>query len=344
MQKTGRALDLGREPGIFASLVRSQSAGRERGEGRERAGRERETSRERAGQPLSGADSLACSGIVAPVKFGIHLPQSGPAASASAIAAVARQAEDLGFSDVWVSDHIALPRAAAYPPSAYILEPLIALTWAAAATDHIGLGTTVLVLPLRPPVLLAKMLASLDLMSGGRVVVGAASGWLEQAFDALGVPFAERGARTDETIEVMRRCWRDDPIDFRAPLTRANLVDMRAKPQPERAIPIWIGGHSEAAFRRAVEVGDGWHGAFQSPEKTAPMTQRLRRDRPEESFTLSMRASWDALRDGAEDIARELDLFQAAGIQHIVAEPVQRDQDAWLRCAEAFAKIFALVA
>jgi len=274
------------------------------------------------------------------VKFGVHLPQSGPAASASAIERVAVQAEELDFDDVWVSDHVVLPRDARYPPSSYILEPLVALTWAAASTQRIGLGTTVLVLPLRPPVLLAKMLASLDLMSEGRLIVGAASGWLKQEFDALGVPFAERGARSDEAISLLRQCWRDDPIDFDAEVTGAKLVAMRAKPQPGREIPIWVGGHSEPAFRRAVTVGDGWHGAFQSPEKTAPMTRRLRRDRPDPSFILSMRASWDALRDEASEIRRQLEQYQEAGIQHIVAEPIQRDADGWMRCAEAFARIF----
>ena len=277
------------------------------------------------------------------MQFGIHLPQSGPAASAAAIRAVAQQAEQLGFADVWVSDHVVLPKDARYPPSSYILEPLIALTWAAAATERVGLGTTVLVLPLRPPVLLAKMLGSLDLMSGGRLIVGAASGWLKEEFDALGVPFAERGARTDETIEILRRCWEDDPIDHAAPKTGAKLVTMRAKPQPERRIPIWIGGHSERAFQRALAVGDGWHGAFQSPLATAEMTARLRSEQPDPAFTLSMRASWDALRDGPDQISRELDQYMEAGIQHLVAEPIQRDQDSWLRCAEAFWKIFERV-
>ena len=118
------------------------------------------------------------------------------------------------------------------------------------------------------------------------------------------------------------------------------MEGMRLKPQPAGHIPIWIGGHSEVALRRAARVGDGWHGAFQSPEKTAVLTDRLRVDRPEPSFTLSMRASWDALRDGPEQIESELDQYRAAGIQHIVAEPLQRDEDSWLRCSEAFAKIF----
>lgn len=274
------------------------------------------------------------------MRFGIHLPQSGPAASAEAIASVAKQAEALGFGDVWVSDHLALPKGAPYPPSSYILEPLIALTWAAAATERVGLGTSVLVLPIRPPVLLAKMLGSLDLMSGGRLILGGAGGWLEEEFAALGVPFRERGARTDETLDLLRRCWSEDPIDADGPITGVRMKAMRLKPQPERSIPIWVGGHSERALRRAVELGDGWHGAFQTPEKTAELTKRLRRDRPDKSFTLSMRPGWDALRDGSEPIERELDRFMAAGIQHIVADPVQGDLDSWLRCSEAFAKIF----
>ncbi|MBW2314670.1 MAG: TIGR03619 family F420-dependent LLM class oxidoreductase [Deltaproteobacteria bacterium] len=274
------------------------------------------------------------------MKFGMHLPQAGPAASAEAIRTVAKHAEELGFADVWVSDHLAVPKGAPYPPSAYILEPLIALTWAAAATDRVGLGTTVLVLPLRPPVLLAKMLGTLDLASHGRVILGAAGGWLKDEFDALGVPFEERGARTDETIDVLRSCWTEDPIDLEAPRTGVKMASMRTKPQPERPIPIWVGGHSEPAYRRAIQRGDGWHGAFQSPEKTAEIVARLRRDRPESSFTLSMRTRWDALNDPADEILRDVEQFIEMGIQHLVVEPSQRDQDAWLRCSEAFAKLF----
>jgi hypothetical protein len=115
---------------------------------------------------------------------------------------------------------------------------------------------------------------------------------------------------------------------------------MRMVPRPERKIPIWIGGHSEPAYRRATQTADGWHGAFQSPKKTAKMTARLRRDRPEPEFTLSMRARWDALRDDPNEILRDLEAYREAGIQHLVVEPAQRDQDAWLSCSEAFIKLF----
>jgi probable F420-dependent oxidoreductase len=275
------------------------------------------------------------------MRFGIHLPQAGPAASPASIQAAAKQAEDLGFADVWVSDHLAVPKTAQYPPSVYIIEPIIALTWAAAATKSVGLGTTVLVVPLRPPVLLAKMLASLDLMSDGRVIFGGASGWLKEEFEALGVPFEQRGVRTDEALDIIRRCWTEDPIEATAPTWGVKMVDIRAKPQPSHAIPIWIGGHSGPAYRRAVELGDGWHGGFQTPERTAEIVARLRRDRPEESFTLSMRTRWDALEDDHDEILREFVGYREAGIQHLVAEPRQRDLDAWLRCGEAFAKLLA---
>jgi probable F420-dependent oxidoreductase len=278
------------------------------------------------------------------VRFGVHLPHSGPAASASSIQAVAKHAEALGYADIWVSDHLAFPKAGKWPPSAYILEPLVALTWAAAATERIGLGTSVLVLPLRPPVLLAKMLASLDLMSGGRLIVGAACGWLEEEFGALGVPFEERGVRTDETIELMRRCWTEDPIDAKTAATGVEMVAMRVKPQPERHIPIWVGGHAEPALRRAVEQGDGWHGGHQTPEKTRELVTRLRADRPEPEFTISMRASCEVLRDSPDDVARELDGYAEAGVQHILAEPVQRTADEWRRSSEAFWKLFERMA
>jgi probable F420-dependent oxidoreductase len=273
------------------------------------------------------------------IEVGIHLPQAGPAASPDSLRRAAVQAEQLGFSDIWVSDHIAIPRDAPYPPSKYIYEPLTALTWAAAATERIRLGTTVLVVPLRRPVVLAKILSSLDLLSGGRLIVGAACGWLREEFDALGVPYEKRGPWTDESLDLIRRCWQDDPIDFDGSVTGAHLVDIRTKPQPTRRIPIWIGGHSPPALRRAIERGDGWHGGFQSAEQLAPLIDTLREGRPEESFTLSLRTRWDALADSDTEILKELEECRSVGIQHFVSEPRQRDLDSWLRCGEALARL-----
>lgn len=270
---------------------------------------------------------------------GVHLPQAGPAASGEAMQRAAQLAEQLGYADVWVSDHLVVPVGAEYPPSVYIYEPLTALAWVAAVTKRVRLGTTVLVLPMRNPLVVAKMVASIDRMSGGRMILGTAAGWLESEFDALGVPFAERGARTDEALEILRRVWSEDPITAEFPVHGARFASMRAKPQPAGRVPIWIGGHAEVALARAVRAGDGWHGAFLSPDQTARRVRRLRAERPEPEFAISMRTRWDALEDDADQILAELDQYRAAGVNHFVSEPRQRNLDGYLRSIEALAKL-----
>ena len=272
------------------------------------------------------------------MRFGIHLPQYGRAASGEAVARVASHCEAAGFADVWVSDHLAVPEGSPYPP-AFLFEPVVALTWAAAATSTIGLGTSVLVLPYRHPLHLAKELASLDLFSRGRLVVGAAAGWLEGEFEALGVPFRERGARTDESIDVLRACWsEDEPVSVDGRFFA--MSSMKVRPKPGRSIPVWIGGHSDAALRRAVERGDGWHGTFSQPEAVAPLLARLRAERPEESFTLSMRTTWDGLQDDLDQVRRSVAAFADAGVQHLMASPRGSTIDEWLRSVDALADAF----
>jgi probable F420-dependent oxidoreductase len=272
------------------------------------------------------------------MRLGVHLPQYGRAAGPEAIARVARQAEELGFDDVWVSDHLAIPDGMQYPPS-FLYEPLQTLAWAGAATTRVGLGTSVLILPYRHPLLLAKEVASLDQLSGGRVTVGAGSGWLEGEFDALGVPFAERGVRSDEAVDVLRACWDGaDPVSYLGQTVQ--MTAMKVRPKPAHRIPIWIGGASPPALRRALERGDGWHGNL-PPEEAAPILQRLRRDQPDESFVLSMRTAWDALATPSDQILREAEAYRANGVQHVMATPVQRDVDGWLRSLEALAELLA---
>ena len=273
------------------------------------------------------------------MKFGIHLPQFGRAAGPDTIRRAAVEAEQQGYDDIWASDHLAVPADAPYPPTAYIYEPLVTLTWAAAATTRIGLGTSVLVLPMRHPLELAKMLATLDQLSGGRLTVGAAVGWLEEEFDALGVPFKERGARSDETIEIMRACWTEDPVSLKGKHVTADFKAMRTLPHPAHSIPIWVGGHSEPAYKRAVKLGDGWHGSRKSPEDVAPIVKRLRAERPEERFTLSLRLAWDALSDDADMIRRQVAEYRDLGIQHLMFQPHQRHADDWLRSAEKLLEI-----
>src|SRR5438309_7749707 len=179
------------------------------------------------------------------MRLGIHLPHIGREARPEAIRRAASQSEALGFADVWVSEHIIVPRDAPYPPSAVFWDPVLTLAWAAACTSRVGLGTSVLVLPMRHPLPLAKELATLQNLSGGRLILGAGVGWLEAEFEALGVPFHERGRRMDEGIAMMRAVWSDDPVTFEAKYVPAVIGNMRMQPKPAKPVPIWIGSTTE---------------------------------------------------------------------------------------------------
>src|SRR5580765_6546978 len=213
------------------------------------------------------------------MELGIHLPHIGRKAGPDNIRRAAVQAEQLGLADVWVSEHIIVPKDGGYPPSPNFWDPVLTLTWAAACTERVRLGTSVLVLPMRHPLPLAKELATLQNLSKGRLILGAGVGWLEAEFDALGVPFKERGRRMDEGIAMMRAVWSDDPVSFPARTIPAVIDEMRILPKPEKPIPIWIGGTSEPALKRAARL-DGWHGSRCTPEQALPFVERLRRERP----------------------------------------------------------------
>lgn len=247
-------------------------------------------------------------------------------------------AEELGFADVWVSDHLVVPADADYPPSAYLYEPLVTLAWIAAATHRIGLGTSVLVMPMRNPIALAKMLASIDQMSGGRVLLGAAAGWCEPEFEALGVPFTQRGKRTDEALEMVKALWTEDPLTRDYPVHGARLEKIRAKPQPAHDIPIWIGGHADVALARAARH-DGWHAAFLKPEKAAPLVDRLRALRPDDDFTISVRTNRDPQKDDHGLLLEEIERYREIGVGHLVMEPRQREADGFLKSIEMLAEL-----
>ena len=269
------------------------------------------------------------------MRLGVHLPHIGQKASAEAIRRAAVQAEELGFADVWVSEHIIVPKDRMYPPSAVFWDPVLTLTWAAAATTRVGLGTSVLVLPMRHPLPLAKELATLQNLSGGRLILGAGVGWMEDEFAALGVPFRERGRRMDEGIGMMRAVWSEDPVSFAAKTIQAVIDDMRMLPHPEKPIPIWIGGTSEPALKRAARL-DGWHGSRCTPEQAAPLVKRLRGERPGDDFAISLRYGWDG-RDAAALRAR-LEGYSAVGVEHVLVEPHDRELSDWLATVERAAR------
>jgi probable F420-dependent oxidoreductase len=275
------------------------------------------------------------------VRFGIHLPQYGRVASAEAIATAARRAEELGFADVWVSDHVVHPASQSYP-SPHLLDPFVTLTWAAASTTTIGLGTSVVVAPQYHPLWLANTTASLDALSGGRLKVGVGVGWSEAEFVALGQDFHTRGRRTDEILEILRVCWNDDPASYHGRFY--DFTDIRVFPKPAHAIDIWIGGSGAAAEERARRHGAGFQFVGLKPDTIGPAVAKVRAVCPDAAtFTISLRTGWDPQGMPPEEIGAELATFEEAGVQHVVAAPWRTDLPSWLRSMELLAGIVGLV-
>ena len=180
---------------------------------------------------------------------GLALPTTPELTRPSALTQLARTAEQLGYAHLWVSDHVLLP-SRSHVPADHQLDPFASLAWLAAQTRQIRLGTSVLVLPYRGAAATAKTLATIDWLSDGRLIVGVGAGWLRAEFAALGVPFDERGRRTDEAIGALRDLWAG----------RGELTCLPAgAPERRGAIPILVGGSSGAALKRAARFGDGWH-------------------------------------------------------------------------------------
>ena len=273
------------------------------------------------------------------MRYGIHLPQYGRASGPDAIRDAARHAEVLGFDDVWVSDHIVQPAAQTYP-SPYLYDPLLTLTWAAAATERIGLGTSVLVVPQYHPLWLATATSSLDALSGGRLVLAVGVGWSEAEFEALGQDFHTRGARTDEILDILRAVWTTDPTSYHG--AHYTFDDIPVQPKPAHAIPIWVGGSSDAAYRRAA-AAQGFQLIGLKPDTVVEPIVRLRAMHPDpESFTISLRTGWDPQGMDPAEIASEQAAFEAAGIQHVVSAPWRSTLEEWLESMTRLAAILSL--
>lgn len=211
------------------------------------------------------------------MRYGVAIPQANQFASPEALRAMARAIEDLGFDSIWVSDHVIVPEGSGYIPE-FMTEPLAVLAYLAAETRHVTIGTSVLIVPYRDPVFVAKFLSSVDYLSNGRLVMGAGSGWLEPEFAALGVPFAERGKRTDEYLRVIRNLWETETSSFAGEYKNYEKMRMFPKAAASRkgTIPIWVGGNGKASIRRAAGFGDGWHPLNLGPEEFPEYLGRYR--------------------------------------------------------------------
>ena len=276
------------------------------------------------------------------MKFGVTGVNAGRRVEGANAAILARLAEEAGFESLWTVEHVVVPAnyRSQYPYSpdgrmpgkeeVSIGDPLIWLAYAAAVTERINLATGILILPQRNPVLLAKECATLDTLSNGRLLLGVGVGWLQEEFDALGVPFEDRGARTDEHVEALRVLWREAEPTFAGRFSTFEKAKSYPKP-PRGSIPIIIGGHTDAAARRAGRIGDGFFPWGLSVEHLTRLVGLMRE------------AATEAGRDpgaievtaGAMD-AETIRAYADAGVTRVVVPAFARTEEELKRWFDAF--------
>jgi probable F420-dependent oxidoreductase len=272
------------------------------------------------------------------VKAGVLIPNAGPKATPAHIVEVASLAERLGYHSVWVTDHVILPHSVDsyypyrkngrwdYPATTNWLDPLLALSWAGAVAPNLWLGTSVLVAPLRNPVLLAKQVATLDHLSGGRLLLGLGAGWMEEEFDRVGTSFDDRGSRLVEMVELMRSLWSGETVDFHGRFWQLGGAQMYPRPVHGQ-VPIAFGGHTDAALRRVARIADAWQPTQITVGELRDGIGRLRRycearDRDPDSVTLMARPG-NVYEVDAETHA----IHQELGIDHIILDTVIMSPD-----------------
>lgn len=284
------------------------------------------------------------------MELGIVLPNSGALATPEAMLAIAERCEALGFDALWTADHLVLPHApsAPYPyargqdvrldPDHPFIEPLMALANLAARTRRIRLGVSVYLAALRHPLVSAKLVASLDQLSGGRAILGVGAGWIPEEYATLGIGWSERGAVLDEHIECLRTLWRDARPSYAG--RYYEFAELGFEPKPvRRDVPIWVGGNSRAAMHRAVRLGDGWHCIDLSPAEMQEALATLhalcaRQDRDPSQLVISMRSQLtltDAhiplgrrpapLTGPLDEVVADLSTLRELGVGHLALWP-----------------------
>ena len=279
------------------------------------------------------------------ITFGCTLPSRGSLASPEILRSLAQRAEDLSFDSIWVSDHVILPREVEsfYPyaadgvptftPDQPYYDPIATLNFLAGCTEELRLGTHVLILPYRNPVVTAKMLATLDVLSGGRLTMGIGVGWMEEEFKALGLDnYEQRGEVSNEYIQLFKELWTQDSPEFQGNHYQISGSGFQPKPLQKPHPPIWIGGHTSPAIRRAAAFGDGWMPiglrppAILEPEELGDKITRLkdlteREGRSRDAVSLCF--STDVVFDDNPKIDRRM----MSGLPEQVAADLRQYQD-----------------
>ena len=279
--------------------------------------------------------------------WGIHLPHMGQKANREALVSFAQRADALGYHSGWVSDHIAWPSdiASRYPytPDGAFpapqnlpwLDPIGTLFFVAGCTERLKLGTTVLILGYRPPVQTAKAIASLDVVSDGRVILGVGVGWMREEFEVLGMPFDHRGRRADEQLEVFRTLFTAEHPSYDGTYYQFPPVGFEPKPV-QASIPIWVGGNTEAAYRRTARFGDAFHAAFEPLDDVRVAWARVQElvkaeGRDPATVRLSIRLYLDpegamppakSIAGSTEQMLDTIGAWQEIGVDHILMDPV----------------------
>jgi probable F420-dependent oxidoreductase len=276
------------------------------------------------------------------MKFGLMFINSGPFSNPDLLAHLAVTAENCGFESLWTVEHVVIPKGyqTPYPYSKdgkipggediAIPDPLLPLSFVAALTKTVKLATGVMILPQRHPLYVAKEMATLDLLSGGRTILGIGSGWLKEEFDALGLDFHTRGARTDEAIKAMRSLWRENPSSFHGKHFDFGPVISYPKPAQAAGVPIHIGGHSPAAARRAGRLGDGFFPALSDAAKLKELLALMRTEAAKagrDAATIELSCIGSAKPDAIKPL-------QEVGIQRVILAPPGFDKEALSRGLE----------
>ncbi len=300
------------------------------------------------------------------MKYGFTLPGRGPLATPERLGTLARRGEELGYDTLYTGDHILVPRSISSPypytesgefpgsPSGESMEQLTLLSFLAGQTTSIRLATSVIIVPHRNPLVAAKALATLDVLSNGRLVVGVGVGWMREEFEALGLPpFEERGAVTDEYIRAFKELWTSDDPSFEGKYVKFDNISFLPKPVQKPHPPIWVGGESRPALRRTAELADGWYPLGSNPTypmgtpeqlkaglaRLAAYARRFNRD-PAEIEVIYRTHQFQLERNGggssgertlfvgaAGEIASDIRQYEQIGVGSLVFDFVRQTQD-----------------